>query len=421
MPAYDALAPFDASAHEPIARIRYWNQSAVLVNDHALIHDLLVTQDGAFRKGPILSVNARPLLGNGLLTSLGQANRERRKMVGHAFAHKKVGDYAPLVLTHADREIDRWRDGQTVEMGQAFLNMTMGAMGEMLLSEDFSGSSKRIAQSLVVLMNYAVDGLRAPVRAYVKLPVVAPALLYLKQAVNARIRARRKARASGRETEGDLLDVLLGGDLSNRDITDEAMTLFLAGLETVAVALTWAVYLLATHGEIYQGVQAEVDTALNGQMPGAASLALLPLTLRVYKEALRLYPPVYIVARQSLKPVQLGDAAFTKGTTFFASPYVQHRTRPEFIDPLAFRPDRWENPSWEKSLPRYAYFPFGGGPHVCVGGHLAMLQGHLLLARVLQTARFALVPGQTIVPEPLFTLRPKNGVMMTVTRRVSSA
>ena len=344
-----AMAPFEAAAHEPIARIQYWNQQVYLVNDHALIHEVLVGRDAAFRKGPVLSVNSRPLLGNGLLISLGQINRDRRKIVMPAFAHKKVAEYAPVVLRHAERERDKWRTGQTLELGQTFLAMTMGAMGELLLSADFGGDARAFGPNrLLVLMNYAVDGLRAPLRGLVHLPVVVPALLYLQHAVNARIRARRKR---GAETEtsvgGDLLDMLMSGGngaLSNKDVSDEAMNLFLAGMETVAVGLTWAVYLLATHPALYEALQNEADTALNGHIPTPDDLPRLPLALGVWKETLRLYPPAYLVARQALEPVVLGGVAYAKGDVFFISPYVQHRTRPEFCDPLTFRPDRWETP-----------------------------------------------------------------------------
>lgn len=415
-----AMAPFEAAAHEPIARIQYWNQQVYLVNDHALIHEVLVSRDAAFRKGPVLSVNSRPLLGNGLLVSLGQINRDRRKLVAPSFAHKKVGDYAPVFLRHAEREIDKWQTGQTLELSQTFLAMTMGAMGELLLSADFGGDARLLAQALVVLMNYAVDGLRAPLRGLAHLPIVVPALLYLQHAVNVRIRARRKQGADTDTGGGDLLDMLIsggGGALSNKDVSDEAMNLFLAGMETVAVVLTWAVYLLATHPALYEALQNEADTALNGRIPTPDDLACLPFALGVWKETLRLYPPAYIVARQALEPVMLGGVAYAKGDIFFISPYVQHRTRPEFCDPLAFRPDRWENPAWEKSLPRYAYLPFGGGPHVCVGAHFAQMQGHLLLAYLARRVHFQLVPNQTITPEPLFTLRPKNGIRVTVRLR----
>jgi len=200
-------------------------------------------------------------------------------------------------------------------------------------------------------------------------------------------------------------------------VRQEAMTVFLAGLETVAVALAWTWFLLDHHPEQYARLRAEADAVLGDGTPEYADAARLEFARCVWQESMRLYPPAYIIARQALRPVEVGPYRLPKGTVVFVSPYVLHRS-PEFYEaPEEFRPDRWADPVYEKGLPRYAYLPFGGGPRICIGGHFAMLEGPLILAMLARRVTFATEPGQTVVPEPLFTMRPRYGLNMRVARR----
>jgi cytochrome P450 len=229
-----------------------------------------------------------------------------------------------------------------------------------------------------------------------------------------------------RKTAGertDLLSLLLqlrdednGSGLSDHEVRDEAITLFLAGYETTANALTWTWYLLAQHPEIYTRLRAEVDQVLAGRTPTAADLPQLPYTLQVFKEAMRLYPPVHSIARQVARPFDLGAYHLSVGTIVAVSFYVLHRRPDYFPDPERFDPERF-TPQAEKNLPRYAYMPFSIGPRLCIGNHFAMMEGHLLLTALAQRVTFKLVPDQKIIPEPLITLRPRDGIQMVVQRR----
>ena len=207
-----------------------------------------------------------------------------------------------------------------------------------------------------------------------------------------------------------------GSGLTDQQVRDETLTLILAGHETTANALTWTWYLLAQHPASYTQLQAEVDTVVGGRTPTVTDLPRLPYALQVFKEALRLYPPIYGIFRHVRQPVQLGPYHLQPGTRLGISPSTLHRNPQYFPDPECFDPDRW-TPDQEAALPRYAYLPFGAGPHMCIGHHFALLEAHLILATLAQRVTFELVPGQTIVPEPLITLRPKGGLRVIVRRR----
>lgn len=206
--------------------------------------------------------------------------------------------------------------------------------------------------------------------------------------------------------------------MNDKQVRDEALTLFGAGHETTATALTWAWYLLATHPEVYAKVQREVDDTLKGCPPTYADLEHLPYTLQVFKEAMRLYPPAYAIARVPLHDVEIDGYPLRKNTVIVIATYAIHRRPDYFPDPEEFRPERF-TPEREKLLPRCAYMPFGAGPRICIGNHFATMEGHLLLATLAQRVTFELVPGQHIEPEPnrTITIRPKYPMKMIVHRR----
>lgn len=222
----------------------------------------------------------------------------------------------------------------------------------------------------------------------------------------------------------DFLSILLqargedGSAMSDRQISDECVTLFGAGHETTATALAWAWHLLCRHPDIYQRVQYEVDTVLKGRTPVYADLPKLPYCLQVFKETLRLYPPAYVVSRQALKDVTIDGYLVRKTQAVAIVPYALHRRPDYFPDPETFDPDRF-TPEHEKLLPRYAYVPFGAGPRICIGNYFATMEGHLLLATLAQRVTFELVSQGSVEPDPYHTLtmRPMGGLPVIVKRR----
>jgi cytochrome P450 len=229
-------------------------------------------------------------------------------------------------------------------------------------------------------------------------------------------------RASG-EDKGDLLSMLLlardedgTGQMTDKQVRDEAMTLFGAGHETTAVALTWTWYLLSQHPEVEAKLHDELDAVLGGRKPTLEDLPHLPYTEKVIKEAMRLYPPAWGTSREPITDVEIGGYPIKKGQTIFINIYGVHRDARFFSDPGRFDPERF-SPENEKQIPHYAYLPFGGGPRVCIGNAFAMMEARLILATVAQQYRLKLAPGHQVAPQRVFTLRPKHGMKMIAVRR----
>jgi cytochrome P450 len=206
------------------------------------------------------------------------------------------------------------------------------------------------------------------------------------------------------------------GGFSDRELRDEMMTLFLAGHETTSLALSWTWYLLSQNPAVEAKLHAELDRVLGGRVPALADLHNLPYTDQVIKESMRLYPPVYLVARTSAVDMRVGDYTVPARSSVLISPYITHRDPRWWPDPETFRPERFE-PGWEESLPKYAYFPFGGGPRVCIGNSFAQMEARLLLATLAGRYTLRLSPGQRVEPEPLVTLRVRDGLRMQITPR----
>jgi cytochrome P450 len=214
--------------------------------------------------------------------------------------------------------------------------------------------------------------------------------------------------------QGDLLSLLLESGLSPGEVRDEVMTFFLAGHETTSLALTWSLYLLSLHPGAFGRLQSEVDKVLDGRPPGAGDVARLPFTRAVVEEALRMYPPAYVQGRQTLRDVSIGGRVLRRGTTVLMSQWLIHHD-PRFYDsPWAFQPERWLDGTLSARLPRFAYFPFGGGQRQCIGNAFAVLEAQLVLASLAQRVSFELVPDQRIEPLALITLRPRYGVQMKI-------
>jgi cytochrome P450 len=230
-------------------------------------------------------------------------------------------------------------------------------------------------------------------------------------------------RASG-EDHGDLLSMLLlARDEEDRDramtdkqVRDEAMTLFIAGHETTANALAWTFYLLAQHPAAAATLRAELDAVLGGRAPMATDLPSLLYTEMVVKESMRLYPPAWIIPRYVVAPLTLNGYTVAPGSTILISPYVLHHTARHFANPERFMPERFAG-AVEDSIPRYAYLPFGAGPRVCIGNSFAMMESRLVLATLLQRFELELLPGQVVTPRPLVTLRPRGGIQMALRAR----
>jgi cytochrome P450 len=397
----------------------------LLLNEPSLIGKVLVEQGHTFEKSPMLRRHLRPILGDGLLTVENAPHTHNRKLIAPAFQHRRIATYADVMVEYTERTQARWADHQTIDIAHEMMQLTLWIVGKTLFDADVIKEAEAIGTALTEIQHYG----NAVANSVIDIPFRWPlprnqrtkrALARLHTTINTMIEARR---ASGTD-HGDVLSMLLhaqdeetGHGMPDHQIRDEALTLFLAGHETTAVALAWTWYVLMQHPQVYQRVRDEVGHVLGDQRaPTMEDLTQLPYTLQVFKEALRLYPPVYFLARSATQPITLGTYQVPVERSVLISPYTLHRRPDIYPDPERFDPDRW-TPENEAKLPRYAYLPFSAGARNCIGSHFAMMEAHLILATLVQRVTFDLVPGQRIVPEPLITLRPKGGIRVVVKRR----
>ncbi len=413
-------------AHEcgDIGSFRLGPFTAILLNTSELVHAVLVEHAYDFDKGTVIHKAFRPVFGNGLLNSEGDLHRRQRKLMAPAFQPRHIVTYAQTMVSYAQRMQEGWNDGATIDIGHEMTKLTMSIVGKVLFDAEVFTESDELGAAITS----AIEHMTYVSSHLFPLPLSWPiprhqrtrrALALLKSRMQEMIDERRESS----EEKDDLLSILLqtreeDGSccMNDEQIRDEAVTLFGAGHETTATALTWAWYLLARHVEVYQQVQQEVDRVLQGRIPTYADLASLPYTLQVLKETMRLYPPLYAFGRVALHDVEVDDYVIRAKQGALISPYTLHRRPDYFPDPEQFEPGRF-TPENEKRLPRYAYLPFSAGPRICIGNHFALMEGHLLLATLVQHVTFEVVPGQRIELDPQATLRPKAGIKMVVRRR----
>jgi cytochrome P450 len=402
---------------------RLGTKRIVLLNHPSLVEEVLVSGNRHFAKHYILRLLV-PLLGSGLLTSEGDFWLRQRRLMQPAFLRDRVASYAPVVIDYANRVLAEWRDGDTRDLHEEMMRLTLGIAAKTLLdveATDRSGAVARAFEQVLADFSYRFES-AYPLPLWLPTPwnrKVKRALARLDEVIHGIIQERRAA-DSGR---GDLLSILLrtrdaedGQGMTDRQLRDEVMTLFLAGHETTANALAWTWYLLATHPEAEAQLLADLGAALGGHAPTAADLPRLDCAERVILEAMRLYPPVYGFGREARADCTVGGHRLPAGTTVLMSQWVLHRD-PRFFDaPDQFRPGRWAG-GLAGRLPRCAYIPFSAGPRVCIGNTFALMEATLILAALAPAFRFALVPGQVVKPWPSVTLRPADGINVVLHRR----
>jgi cytochrome P450 len=415
--------------HGPFVRSRLPLQ-LYFVSDPASIEEILVKKADAFRKDRTNRLLGR-VLGQGLLVNEGDAWRRQRRLIQPAFHHRQLRSYADVMVAAAERGAATWSSGQVRNVHEDMMGVTMRIVAETLFGADISGAVDRIEGVIAELMDAfgRILGLAARFQPPAWVPT--PANRRLRKAsrkvdelILGIIEARR--RETGGPERNDLLALLIaardedGGHMTDAQVRDEAVTLFLAGHETTALVLTYSLYLLATHPERQARLAEELARVLGGRAPGLDDLESLAYTDAVVQESMRLYPPAWAIAREALTEVEISGWRFPKGAEFVTSPWVVHRDPRNFEDPDAFVPERWLGELAHR-LPRFAYFPFGGGPRVCIGNRFAIMEAKLVLAVVLQRFRFEPIPETKLALLPSVTLRPRNGVRLRLVAPPSSA
>ena len=412
-----------ARTYGDISSYRMAGEQLFLVNEPRLIRDILVTHNRNFTKSRGLERSKR-LLGQGLLTSEGAMHLRQRRLMQPAFHRDRIAGYGDLMVGYADRLRRSWTDGATLDVSREMNRLTLSIVGKTLFDVDVESQAAEVGEALTAVMESFWMMMLPFADVLERLPV--PRLRRARiargrlDAIIYRMIADR--RASGRD-HGDLLSMLLaaqdeddGGVMTDQQVRDEAMTIFLAGHETTANALMWTWYLLSGAPDVEAALHAEVDRVLQGRPPATGDLASLPYVERVVTEAMRLFPPAWIVGRRAIGDYALGDYVAPARSILVMSPYIMQRDRRFYADSERFDPDRW-TPEFRAALPKFAYFPFGGGPRQCIGESFAWMELILLVATISQQWRLRLVPGHPVVPQPLITLRAKHGMRMTVQKR----
>ena len=407
-----------------IVFLRFLGVPMCLLNRPDCIESVLVTQHNNFEKSKDYRA-LRRVLGNGLLTSEGEFWRRQRKLVQPAFHQERIAAYTEVMVAYTERMLASWKDGQGLDVHEAMMRLTLDIVAKTLFDTDVSREAEDVGAALQFLMG---KFMRQAAFAFLlpdSIPI--PTTRRLRRAVGQLDKVIyeiiRRRRASG-TMSGDLLSVLLqaqddeGLGMTDRQLHDEIMTLFLAGHETTANALSWTWLLLGQHPEVEEKLVEEIQRVLGGRAPTASVLPRLTYTEMVLREAMRLYPPVWVIGRRALAPFRMGSYELPAETNVVMSQLITHRDAKYFPEPERFDPDRWRpNDPRNLSLPRFAYFPFGGGPRVCIGAGFSMMEAVLLLATIAQKFKLTLVPGQTIEKLPSVTLRPKSGIRVVLHRR----
>jgi cytochrome P450 len=385
--------------------------------EHA--RDVLVTNHRNFIKSLALQ-RSRALLGEGLLTSEGEHHLRQRRLAQPAFHRDRVAAMGDAMVRRASAF--RWRPGDTLDVGREMNRLTLGIAGETMFGTEVEAEAEEIGAALTDALGLFTRLSNPFAPLLDRLPV--PGTLRFRRArarLDATIYRMVEERRRSGEDRGDLLSMLLsardeegdGGGMTDLQLRDELLTLFLAGHETTANALAWAWHLLGTHPHAEAALHAEVDAL--GRAPTAADLPALGWTRGVLAEAMRLFPPAWAIGREPLADFELGGYRIGRRSVVMLSPWLVHHDPRWWPDPSAFRPERWA-PEAEAAQTRFAYFPFSGGPRKCIGEGFAWTEGILVLATLAQRWRLAPVPGAEPRTEPLITLRPR-GLMMRLSPR----
>ena len=409
-----------AREYGDVVYFRVVRQHLHLLNHPDHVRDILVTNQNNFIKSRALQ-RAKILLGEGLLTSEGQHHLRQRRLVQPAFHRDRLAAYATAMTECAVRWRERIQPGP-MDISKEMPQLTLAIVAKTLFSADVESEAQEIGAAMTSILEMFRVLLMPFAEYFDKLPL--PSTRRLEKA-RARLDATiygliAERRRSGVDT-GDLLSMLLlaqdeGDGMSDQQVRDEALTLFLAGHETTANALTWTWYLLSQNPEVERRLHEEIDAVLGGRPPELSDVPELRYSEMILAEALRLYPPAWAIGRKAIAPFTVGQYQIPAGSIVILSPYLVQRDPRWFPDSERFDPERWRMEGRD-SRPKFSYFPFGGGARVCIGERFAWMEGVLAMAAIAQKWRFRLDPGQNIEPLPLVTLRVKNGLRMTAEPR----
>jgi cytochrome P450 len=420
-----------ARRYGDIAYVRVGPFHNYVLNHPDLIREVLVTKGKSFRKWERQKRVFRKIDGDGLINSEGDFWLRQRRLIQKAFQQRRLGRYAEAMVERTRRRLDRWTAGAAINLDQEMSELSLEITGETLFGVDLRDRAAWLGETAEVLRETFIREFLAPVPLPDWLPLPSKrrmrrAIRDLDTFITGIIRDRR---ASG-EDKGDLLSMLIlavdeqgdGTGMTDRQARDEAVTLFNAGHDSTSAALAWACYFIARYPAVQERLREELAAVLGGRAATFADLPRLTFADRVVKESLRICPPTSaLFTREALTEVEIGGYRLSRGSLVSLSPYVTQRDPRWFPEPERFDPDRF-GPRRVEGIPEYAYFPFGAGPHVCVGNTFAMMEITLVVSTVVQRFHLELTPGQEdLVPELKVSLRPRGGAWVKPIERVPAA
>lgn len=417
----DPLAFFQevAGRYGPVVRIDFGSRAALLLNDPNDIKYVLLENNQNYRKSSTVPI-VKKVLGRGLATNEGDSWLSQRRLMQPAFHRQQIAGLAQVMVAEAEQLLERWRGiapGRNINLLAEMMHLTLRIVLRTMFGHDLQGNIEELGQAWSIVL----EEFNRRSWSLIQLPDSWPtpanrrfqrALRLLDGEVYRMISGRRQNPIPAHDLLGLLLaaqDEESGQGMSDQQLRDEVMTIFLAGHETTANALSWALYLLAQNPGAATKLRTELGTVLAGRSPTIADLSHLPYTRMVIDETLRLFPPFWLIYRSPYQADTVGGYRLPANDMIFISPYLVHRNPVYWSRPEQFEPERFA-PEQNNHRPPFHYFPFGGGPHQCIGNNMALLEAQLTLATVAQAVEFQVPAGVTVTPEASVTLRPKEGL-----------
>ena len=418
----------EAYEHDIVER-KMFGRRRFLINDPAMIKHVLLDNAANYRKTEITRRILEPGLGRGLITSEGETWRRHRRTMSPAFDHRSIASYAPVMTAAAHEMLADWRklgEGASIDVATAMMGLTLNIISRTMFSSD--------SDHIVAIMERGAGRYQAQMRPnmmdFLGLPAWLAGLGRIRVAnrtlgeFDAEIDRLIKLRSSNPEDgPKDLLARLIeardeqtGGGMTAQEVRDHVITIFMAGHETTAMAMTWTWYLLSQHAAEEAKLHAELAAVLGGRAPDSEDLSKLTYTRMVIEESMRLYPPVHTIGREALADDTLAGRRVPKGSAVLIAPWVLHRHRKLWHDPGRFDPERFSAVQ-SAARARFSYLPFGGGRRICIGAAFAVAEATILLATVAQRYRLRLAPGHPVEPQGLITLRARHGMKMVLIPR----
>jgi cytochrome P450 len=410
-----------------IVRIKLFFWPVIIINHPSYIKHVLQENNHNYNKNvPIFNL-FRPILGNGLVTNYGGENWLRqRRLIQPAFHRQRTAAMGEMITHATQAMLTHWESksrAQPLDVAEEMMHLTLAMVGQTLFSMDINAQTNTFGKAFSAANAFLLEYFDRP---FPPLSVPTPRnrrFKYNLRTLDKVVYDILSQRRASKMDNGDLLSMLMqatdeetGLGMSDQQLRDEVMTLLIAGHETVANALAWTWYLISQHPDVEQRLHSELDHVLAGRTPTLEDLSQLSYTRMIFEEAMRLYPPVWIIMRKALQDDTLGDYHLPARTYVAWSTYTLHR-HPDFWErPEEFYPEHFSAENVAQR-PHHAYLPFSHGPRICIGSAFAMTEAQLILATVAQRYRLSLVPGHPIEPQPLITLRPRHGVLMHLHRR----